>query len=183
VRPIVAMSKLSRFFMGARVISGDVCLVRLSVTSPDDGLLDDFPMKILGNSELRLRDEIADAVKQSLGQEFEVRSMTIGRGSVEILVLIGTTYYVVSRYKSFVESMELMVRQVKEVVRRYFERTAPMRVLVSGSWTPVGGIIQSSPFQPEPVQARNTFVVWYLILSHAGMLIVLLWLLVKGLKP
>jgi hypothetical protein len=177
------MSRLSRFFMRARIISGDVCLVRLTVTSPDDVRLDDFAPKILGNSELRLRDEIADAVKQSLGQEFEVRSMTIGRGSIEILVLIGTAYYVVSRYKNFVESMELMVRQVKGVVRRFFESTLPIRAVVDGSWAPIGGIVQSSPLQPEPGQERNMYVVWYLILSHAGMLTVLLWLLIRNLKP
>lgn len=177
------MNRLSRFFRGARVISGDVCLVRLTVTSPNDGPLDEFPLKILGNSEQRLRAELTEAVKQSLGQEFEIRSMTVGRGSVEILVLIGTAYYVVSRYKNFVESMELMVRQVKEVVRRFFERAAPVRVVVSGSWAPVGGVIQSSPLQSDPAEGRNTFVVWYLILSHAGMLIALLWLLVSGLKP
>jgi hypothetical protein len=79
--------------------------------------------------------------------------------------------------------MELMVQQLKEVVRYFFERTTQARLVVNGSWAPIGSITQSSPLRAEIREGKNTFVVWYLIVSHAGMLAVLLWLLVMGLKP
>jgi hypothetical protein len=175
------MSRMFQTLKRSQVISGDVCLVRLHVTSPEDRLLD-WPTKILGNSEYRLREEISEVVQQSLGPEFEVRSMTVGRGSIEILVLIGTAFYAISRYRSFVESMELLMRQLRKVVRFFFERSAQMSVSVSGSWTPMGGIPGAFSYSLED-QNGNTLILWYLILSHAGMLAVLLWLLIGSLKP
>jgi hypothetical protein len=177
---LMPMNRIAGFLTGARVISGDVCLVRLSVITSDEGRLDDLRFSI---DDSRLREEISKSVKQALGPEFEVRSLAIGRGSIEIMILIGTVYYAISRYKNFVESMELMVQQLKEVVRYFFERTTQARLVVNGSWAPIGSITQSSPLRAEIREGKNTFVVWYLIVSHAGMLAVLLWLLVMGLKP
>jgi hypothetical protein len=178
----MTMRRLNQFLTGAKSIAGDVCLVKLSVTSQDDSRLDDLPLKILSNSQRQLQEEVSAAVRKSLGPEFEVRSLTIGRGSIEILVLVGTVYHVISSYKDFIESMELMLRQVKEAVRNYFESTVPIRATVNGSWTPVGEIIPSSPPIGEAGVGVNRIVIWYLIISHASMLAVLLWLLIGIIK-
>lgn len=161
-----------------RTIQGDVCFVRLTVHSRDGEPFEERPWRVLDNSNLRLREEIAAVVRENMGSAFEVRALTVGRGSIEIVVLIGTVYYAISRYKNFVESIELMLKQLKEVVKHFFERSAPMSVTVSASWTPAGGLIAAAPV----ASARSNPALWYLIVSHAAMLAVILWLLVLKLR-
>jgi hypothetical protein len=144
----------------------------------DSNNLDEMPWKILSNSEQRLRKEITSVVKESLGPEFEVRALAVGRGSVEIVILIGTVYYVVSRYKNFVDSIELMVRQLQQAVRHFFEISAPTRVSVSGSWTPGAGLWQAGVAPAETPRSSSHLLLVYMVISHAGMLVVLVWLLV-----
>jgi len=121
-------------------------------------------------------------VHEALGPEFQVQSLTIGRGSIEILILIGTTYYAVSRYKNFIESIELLVRQLKDIVKHFFERAAPMRVTVSAAWTPGNGLASVAAPHDDAAAERVSPALWYLILSHAAMLAVVLWLLVGWLR-
>ena len=174
--------RFPRWFRSGAV-SGDVCFVRLSVDTIDGEPFEERPWRLLDNSDSRLRGELTSTVHETLGPEFQVRSVTIGRGSIEIVVLIGTTYYAISRYKNFVESIELMVRQVKEVVKRFFERAAPMHVTVSASWTPGNGLAGLATLQDDAAAERVNPALWYLILSHAAMLAVVLWLLVGRLRP
>lgn len=174
---------LSRILTPGRTISGDVCLVRLCVTGSDSDHLDEIPWKILGNREHRLREEISGVVKESLGPEFEVRSLAVGRGSIEILVLIGTAYYVVSRYKNFVDSLELMVRQLRQAVRHFFEMSAPTHVSVSGSWIPGPGLLQAEGIPQQARASTDRLVLFYLVISHAGMLALLVWLVIEAFTP
>lgn len=162
--------------------AGDVCFVRLSVHTIDGEPFEERPWQILDNSDGRLRAEISSAVHEALGPEFQVQSLTIGRGSIEILILIGTTYYAVSRYKNFIESIELMVRQLKDIVKHFFERAAPMRVTVSATWTPGNGLASLAAPHDDAAAERVSPALWYLILSHAAMLAVVLWLLVERLR-
>lgn len=167
------------------ILSGEVLVVRLTVeTGREEG--DQILWDITRKESFRLRDEMADAVHKHMGPEFDVRSMSFARGSVELLVVIGTLYYAVSRYKNFVESIELLVAQLKRVVTGFFDqRLGPSSLIsVQGNWTPGPGLAQAAPRLSGGLIGESPgLVVWYLVLSHAAMLAVLLWLLVRGFRP
>jgi hypothetical protein len=85
------------------VLSGDVCSLRVVITGADSDHSSRNLWSFLEKESQNLHSKISAAVRQHLGIEFEVRSITFGTGSIEMLVIIGTAYYVVSRYKNFVE--------------------------------------------------------------------------------
>src|SRR5688572_22979107 len=85
------------------ILSGEVLVVRLTVEAGvEEG--DEFLWDIARKESSRLREKMAAAVHKHMGPEFDVRSMSFARGSVELLLVIGTLYHAVSRYKNFVES-------------------------------------------------------------------------------
>jgi hypothetical protein len=165
------------------ILSGEVLLVRLIVQA--EGLEGDETMwRIISQEGYELRERMAASVHEHVGPEFDIRSMSFARGSLEILVVIGTLYYGVSRYKNFVESIELSVAQLKRVVSAFFDRRMPSPVSVQGNWTPGPGLVQATPRLSGGIIGDSPgLVVWYLVLSHAAMLAVLLWLLVRGGRP
>ena len=178
------MAFWGRGFGRSLILSGEVLVIRLTVETaepePDDRL-----WSIASHDSHRLREEIGAAVHAHMGPEFDVRSMSFARGSLELLVVVGTLYYAVSRYKNFVESIELLIAQLKRVTSVFF---GPPRMLgpvsVQGSWTPGPGLVQAAPRVFEALLGESSgLAVWYLVLSHAAMLAVLLWLLVRGLRP
>jgi hypothetical protein len=106
--------------------------------------------------------------------------MTFARGSLEILIVVGTLYYAVSRYKNFVESIELAVAQMKRIVGSLFERRAPQPAAVRGTWNPGPGMALSGrSLLPGADSGVFGILVWYVVLSHAAMLVVLMWLLLS----
>lgn len=160
-------------------ISGEVCLIRLNVsTHESDGPFERYPWKYLDNSEIGLRDEVEKAVRTTLGSEFHLDALAMGPGSIEIFVLIGTAYYALSRYKSLVESIELLVSQLKTIVQRFFERMAPMHSIVRATWSPGRGLLAAARTRSSS-RSHAALVTWYLVLSHAAMLGALLWLLLE----
>src|SRR5205814_1505782 len=110
-------------------------------TSDQEG--DDWLWSTARKEDSRLREELAASIHEHLGPEFDVRSMTFARGSLEILIVVGTLYYAVSRYKNFVESIELAVAQMKRTVGSFFERRVPQPVAVRGTWNPGPGMALS----------------------------------------
>lgn len=162
-------------------ISGEVCIVRLTVCQDGDHL----PLKprhFLENDNFHFREEVEAAVKETLGGEFALTSLTTGKGSIEIVAIIGTTFYAISRWKNFVESIELMVEQLKRVIRRNLERASPSHPTITATWTPGRGLVAVTQRGSEPRYENTSLVTWYLVLSHALMLITLLALLLWG-KP
>lgn len=175
------MAPWSLTFGRSLTLSGEVLVVRLIVEA-DGAEEDDVLWDTARKESYRLREEIAAAVHKHMGPEFDVRSMSFARGSLELLVVVGTLYYAVSRYKNFVESIELLVAQLKRLVAAFFERRLPGPLAVQGNWTPGPGLIQASPRLSGGmiVAESRGLVIWYLVLSHATMLGVILWLLVRG---
>jgi hypothetical protein len=89
----------------------------------------------------------------------------------------------VSRYKSFVESIELMMLQLKQVITRFFS-TGPTQVSVQGSWSPGTGLAQTATrLHGGAGGDSHPIVVGYLVFSHAAMLATVLWLLVRSWHP
>jgi hypothetical protein len=164
-------------FQRRLAVSGEVLLIRLNVEMGEESENNDTLWTIAHREAYRLREDMAATVHEHLGPEFDVRSMSYARGSLEILVVVGTLYYAVSRYKSFVESIELCVAQLRRIVIAFFERRMPTPISVRGTWTPGPGLVQSNAGRLD--MGDNGVVVWYLVLSHAAMLTVILWLLLN----
>lgn len=162
------------------VLTGDVCYVRVyAQIRPTD-----LPIhRLLMESEMR--GELQRATRELLGSEFEVRSMTVGRGSVEILVLIGTALYVISRYKNFVESIELLLAQFRRIALLYFESQGVEPTELSATWSPgpaLAAAMTATPVNSAPRTLAEPLLLVYLILSHAVLLAVALWLLIDTLS-
>lgn len=177
------MALLNLPFGRPLILSGEVLVVRLTVQA-EGTESDEILWAIASKEAYRLREEMAAAVHQHMGTEFDIRSMSFARGSLELLVVIGTLYYAVSRYKNFVESIELLVAQLKRVVSAFFDRRMQSAVSVQGNWTPGPGLVQAAPRLSGGMPGESSgLVLWYLVLSHAAMLAVLLWLLVRRFQP
>lgn len=158
------------------VLVGDVAYFRVVLSSENDSDL----IGIIMERQRRMKEEMDVMVKQTLGPEFEVRSMTIGRGSVEILIIIASTYYVVSRWKNFIESLELLKRQIESV----FRQQVPLVGKTEATWTPGPAVanVQAGTFSAEAPRFTQAGLLIYLIVSHAALLTAFLWLLIKKLS-
>lgn len=177
------MSLWDRSFKDSLLLSGEVVVVRL-VAWAESSQGEDPLWDIARQDSYRLRERVSSAVHEHMGPEFDVRSMSYSRGSLEVIVVIGTLYYAVSRYKSFVESVELMVAQLRNILASFFERRMPGPVSVQGSWSPGPALAQGTPGIFAGIGGEGpALVVWYLVLSHAAMLAVLLWLILRTFRP
>jgi len=158
------------------VLTGDVCYIRLHAEFRQK----DIPLyRLLEESEMRV--ELQRATREILGPEFEVRSMAVGRGSIEIIALIGTSLYVMSRYKNFVESIELLVAQFRRVVLRFLGQYESEPSEVTTTWTP-GSALTTAMVGTTKVYRWHSepLLLIYVILSHAALLTALLWLVLEG---
>src|SRR5204863_324763 len=81
-----------------------------------------------------LEQRINEAVLQELGPNFEVRDVQILRGSVLILVVIGTIYATIAQYPDFLQGLERISSQIKQALRTF--SGAPNPVSVRGHWNP-----------------------------------------------
>jgi len=102
------------------VLSGDVAFFRLTITTPEPEALDydhfrQSPMFVELMHEgnfMMMEGQVDEAVRRHLGNEFEARGISFARGSILVLVAIGTVYEVISKYKDFVESLERLLTDV-----------------------------------------------------------------------
>ncbi|MCW3996672.1 MAG: hypothetical protein NWE98_11070 [Candidatus Bathyarchaeota archaeon] len=171
------MNSKFRFFKHRDILSGDVLSMRFLVSIPDEREFNGKLWMFLQETRSELEAETKKAVLQTLGPEFEVRDISFKRGSIEILLVIGTVYYAISRYKNFVESIEMLVSQLRRIFSRFFERWGPMPVHVSGNWTPGPAMVRIETMMSYRPIDVNTILLWYVLLSHAVLLGVFIWLL------
>ncbi len=73
-------------FQRRLAVSGEVLLIRLTVEMGEQSENNDTPWAIAQREGYRLREEMTGAVHEHLGPEFDVRSMSYARGSLETLV-------------------------------------------------------------------------------------------------
>lgn len=165
------------------VISGAVCTVHIVVNSDFDP--EDRAWHLLSRESYggRLQSQMLAATHQALGPEFDVRSMSLARGSIEIFVTIGAVYYALSRYKNFVDSIELLASQLAGVVRRFLESEVLQPVpqgAVSATWEPGAGLVRLETLEPSPSGIAWAYpLLWYVILSHAALLALFIWLMAR----
>ena len=126
-------------------------------------------------------DELKHGIKQeivkSLGEAFDIKSITIGRGSIEVLIVVGTEYYAISRYNNFIESVELLSSQVKKVAGRLFGTIAAEQPDISVTWTPGPALARLNSSRDGCILIHSDLLIYYLILSHAALLSFVLWML------
>lgn len=124
-----------------------------------------------------LRYEIDGVVKKQLGNVFEVQLMSIRRGSIEIIVTIGTAitvYELISRYKNFIESLGLIRGQISGLLSRRID--LPENSITS-SMEPSTQLIhveKPNEFVHEENKCNwcnfiNIFI-FYILITHAAML-------------
>lgn len=169
-------------FFGKRIVlSGDVLSLRFILSVSDEKGYDEDLRGFLQKKRGELESEINEATKKFLGPQFEVRSITFPRGSVEILILIGTIYYAISHYKQFVESIELLTSQLESLfTRRLLQHFEPLPISVYGTWSPGPALARAGTLLSSygSLDAMR-ILLWYIIISHAALLMVFIWMLVK----
>src|ERR1044072_1674707 len=105
-------------FAEQMILSGDVVYYRFIMTMDvfeDEGRAWETIMV----ERRGMEEDINRVVRENLGSEFSLRSMTPIRGSIELILVIGTTYYAVSKYKNFIDSLELLKSQLERFFRLY----------------------------------------------------------------
>ena len=164
-------------------------LLRLTVRTPNEN----YDSDLLGYARERHREleaEIDRAVEETLGPEFEVLNVEFRKGSIEVLVplgAVGTLFMGFSRYESFVKSVNLLVSQLKGVLQRFFDQ-APggvtrTPVSVTGSWQLGPVVIAANQVLSSSSGIDSCRIVLaYLLVSHAVLLGVLIWLVIRHLK-
>ena len=128
--------------------------------------------------------EMNEVVRAVLGKDFYIRTVTVGKGSIELLVIlatVGTIYMGFSRYKNFIESGQLLQSQLEGIIRKFISEPGEF----SSTWVPgpslafVETAFSSGPEQATSAPSLTMIVIWYLILSHAALLAAALWTIFK----
>lgn len=168
-------------------IHGFVGHLQLTVIS------DDEDERLFGEATERrkqLEAEIRLQVQTTLGPEFEVLTINLSRGSLHVLVALGAVgvfYMGFSRYENFIKSVNLLVAQLKSLLQRFFGKQPGFvnqtPVTVTGSWQP-SSVINAGNLSLEASWGieSSQLVLAYLLLSHAALLGLLIWLVVRHLK-
>jgi hypothetical protein len=137
----------------------------------------------------RLRHEIQEQVRSTLGPEFQVQSLDIRKGSVTLLVAVSTAfgfYMGFSRYESFIKSANLLVSQLKGIVQRILGQSTNAgagNLDVQGTWVPLAPITEAhNELSPAPRGLDSCrLLLFYVLTSHAALLAVFIWLLLHHL--
>jgi hypothetical protein len=170
-------------------IYGFVGFLRLTVRTGTENYDND----LLAYARERYREleaEIDNEVRQTLGPEFEVQNVELHKGSITVLVVLGvagTIYMGFSRYESFIKSVNLLVSQLKGLLQRFFAQppgvAANSPVSVTGSWQPGPVVTAASHVLSSSTGIDSCqIVLGYLLLSHAALVAVLLWLVTRHLR-
>lgn len=148
---------------------------------------DDYLYGMTLEMRQRLRHEIQEQVRSTLGLEFQVQSFEIRKGSVTLVFAVSTVfafYMGFSRYESFIKSANLLVSQLKGIVQRILGQSTNARLgnlVVEGTWAPLTPITEAhNELSPAPKRFDNcTLLLLYLVTTHAALLSVLIWLLFR----
>lgn len=173
-------------FIGQRIIlSGDVLSLRFIVDIKEEYKNKDYSYNhkmwdILTETNGKLEYEIKKVTENILGPQFKVQSVTFRHGSVEILIVIGTIYYAISRYKNFIESIELFKQQLKSLLLNFFGGFFEEPISVYGTWSPGPALAHAQMMLSYDSMDAMKILLWYMLLSHAALLTVFIWMIVRS---
>jgi hypothetical protein len=159
------------------VLSGDVMVCRFCVTGLEFEEEERLLRLLISREEQELASELREVTQRVLGPEFAVTSLSFRRGSIEIFAAVGVTYYVVSRYKNFIESLDLAWAQMNRLLQRFFSRSANQQITVTGNWTPGAALILAEARGSEANRGffGTGILLWYFVVSHAVLTGVVIW--------
>ena len=155
-----------------------------------------------------LESRVNAEVKAALGPEFEIESVIVKRGSLEVIAAIMTVSSVVSNYNTLIEGIERAVNNTRRALSGILRTTVRPRngqeavqMSMTANWTRGSGLIRaetrataarprpSSPDTPQPaapvagsgVMTFDTqrLLFGYFILSHTALIAILIALLVR----
>ena len=165
------------------ILTGDVMMCRFLVTASDPEIDDDLFGIFAARRPKELEARIRELTERTLGPEFELRSVSYRRGSVEIVAIIGVAFYAVSRYKNFVESLELLYSQLKIAIQSFSDSNVRGPTTVLGSWSPGPALVLAANRLGGTSSLETTSILlWYLILSHAALMTIFIWQIARSLK-
>lgn len=169
----------ARFDLGREKPDGpgpQVALLRLEADLPDQS---DFPREALPRivSELKehlpeLERECAAMVSQYLGSEYESGRIQIREGSIVLLAPIHSAAEAVLYYVGLRQALELLLRDFRAAVNRWFRRSVQVQLEVTHS-----ALVRRPPLTkaeiargyPTEPDARDLLLT-YLVASHAVLL-------------
>jgi hypothetical protein len=163
------------------VLSGEVCSFRIHIRSTEskaDGEL----FQLFREYRSSLRDDVEARVKKEMGEQFEVRKFDVEPGSVEVILVIGTAYVVVSRYKNFIESINLLLSQLKSMFSNFAVAHSRAPIEVAGNWSPGAALVNIEATSSKPSYDYNIvllILLFYFVLSHAALLSVIIYQILK----
>lgn len=133
----------------------------------------------LWSSAIERRDELVRqilvVVDNASGGRVHAVDVRLLRGSLDVIVFLGATYLAVSRWKNFVESVELIERQLSNLLARFFGGSVgPYRLAIQSRTLFPQALAQ----QPESGQTVDHRLTTYLMATNAAMLAVLIGLAV-----
>jgi len=174
-----------RFLRRGHLLAGEVCTVRLTLSMPFEREFDERLFGEIQEASKEFDRAFRDKVKTHLGHQFEVVRIGVSRGSITVLVVIGvlgTVYMTISRYKSFREGLLQLVADLRTVAERILGQFQPAGLHVSTSWSPEPALLplEEAYIFPISTDTTNQILLWYLVLSHAALLLVFLWLVLHG---
>jgi len=161
-------------------LSGHICTIRLVASSFQKQEWDERTLEWLKKNRDAFESELKNEVKIVLGNHFKVTQIDYFRGSVEISVIIaavGVVYYAISRYKNFIESLDLLVFHLRKLLHGF---AGPMDSQVTGEWLPGPNMIQVNDIDSEiNIIGITKLLIWYLILTNVALLSLLIWILIR----
>lgn len=163
-----------------KVITGNVAILKFYISIKDSKINDNEETNLYNITQEyqeKLKVEIEENIKGILGSQFDLVKFEIRKGSVEVILIIGTTYVVISRYKNFVESLKILKNQLENIFRRFYNRGQNFpNISIDSSLTLGAGLTDAKAV--FDINMYN-FVVLYLILTNLILIGTLIYLAVK----
>ena len=181
-------SRMPRMPWGRRryQLFGEIARLSFTATDHHDDGPRDHLWHIAESVRTELEGEMNRVTRATLGPSFELQEVQFEHGSLHIhavLVAIEAVYVTVAHYHHFNKSIDLLVRQLRSIIGRVLGRQHPSRIEVVAVWvpTPMLAAPESEDDEAGPYSLQR-LVVGYLILSHAALIAVLVWLIVTHLR-
>ena len=171
------ISRTFGFFRKKVLLHGEIVSYQFIIEVAEEGQA----LEYLQSNRTQIENEIQEQVDLYLGKGVKIQDLRIRRGTIEIIVILGTAYAIYlgfSRYKNFIESAQLLKSQIGRIFRRWVERygvrSVHDNVILSPDLPDVG-------MRTDSDKTLTMILLGYLLLSHAALLAFFIWIAVKKL--